>query len=137
MAAHHETQPDGTIVRTSALSVQATMDKLEQAAQEKGMTVFARIDHAAGAAKADLALRPTQLLLFGNPQGGTPLMQSAQTAGLDLPLKLLVMEQADGQVAVIYNDPAWLAQRHGIDDRTALLERISGLLTALVETATR
>ena len=89
------------------------MDKLEELVKQRGLSVFARIDHAAGAAKVNKSLRATELLIFGNPQGGTPLMECAQTAGIDLPLKALVWEDAAGQVWLGYNDPAYLAQRHG------------------------
>ena len=91
-----------------------TMDRLETAVKAKGMTVFARIDHAAGAATAGLPLRPTEVLIFGNARAGTPLMQSIQTVGIDLPLKALAFEDADGTVWLCYNDPAWVAARHGV-----------------------
>ena len=94
-------------------AAKATMDKLEELVKQRGLSVFARIDHAAGAAKVNKSLRATELLIFGNPQGGTPLMECAQTAGIDLPLKALVWEDAAGQVWLGYNDPAYLAQRHG------------------------
>src|SRR5216684_7281579 len=90
-----------------------TMDRLEAEVRTKGMTVFARIDHAAGAAAAGLALRPTEVLIFGNAKAGTPLMQAVQTIGLDLPLRALVWQDASGKTWLSYNDPAWLAQRHG------------------------
>ena len=91
-----------------------TMDRLEAVVKAKGMTVFARIDHAAGATAVGLSLRPTEVLIFGNAKGGTPLMQSRQTIGIDLPLKALAFEAADGTVWLCYNDPAWLAARHGV-----------------------
>jgi uncharacterized protein (DUF302 family) len=90
------------------------MNRLEAAVQAKGMTVFAHVDHAAGAAAVGMALRPTDLLIFGNAKGGTPLMQSRQTIGIDLPLKALAFEDADGTVWLCYNDPAWVAARHGV-----------------------
>src|SRR5262249_59751021 len=80
----------------------------------KGMTVFARIDHAAGAAQAGLSLRPTEVLIFGNAKAGTPLMQSNQTIGIDLPLKALVWQDAVGKVWLSYNEPSWLAEPHGL-----------------------
>jgi len=104
---------DGLVVVPSSRSVAATLDRLQATVEQRGLTVFARIDHAAGAAKIGQTLRPTALLIFGNPQGGTPLMQCAQTAGIDLPLKMLVWEDAQGKVWLGYNDPAYLAQRHG------------------------
>src|SRR6516225_1827663 len=90
------------------------MDRLEAEIKAKGITVFARIDHAAGAAQAGLSLRPTEVLIFGNAKAGTPLMQSNQTIGIDLPLKALVWQDADGKVWLSYNAPSWLAQRHGL-----------------------
>jgi len=100
---------DGLVAVKSPHSAVATLDKLESLVEQRGLTVFARIDHAAGAAKIGQTLRPTALLIFGNPQGGTPLMQCAQTAGIDLPLKMLVWEDAQGKVWLGYNDPAYLA----------------------------
>lgn len=105
---------DGLVAVKSTRSAAVTMDRLEALVKQRGLTVFARIDHAAGASKIGQTLRPTALLIFGNPQGGTPLMQCAQTAGIDLPLKALVWEDASAQVWLGYNDPAYLAQRHGI-----------------------
>jgi len=90
------------------------MERLEAEIKARGITVFARIDHAAGAASAGLSLRPTELLIFGNAKAGTPLMQSAQTIGIDLPLKILVWRDASAKVWLTYNDPAWLAKRHDV-----------------------
>ena len=95
-------------------SAKETMDRLESAVKQKGLNVFARIDHAAGAAKVARKLRPTELLVFGNPQGGTPFMECAQSVGIDLPLKALVWQDESGQVWLGYNDPAYLAARHGV-----------------------
>jgi uncharacterized protein (DUF302 family) len=89
------------------------MQRLEAAVKAKGMTVFAHVDHAAAAAEVGLNLRPTDLLIFGSPKGGTPLMQSTQTIGIDLPLKALVWQDDKGKTWLSYNDPAWLVQRHG------------------------
>lgn len=105
---------DGLVALKSPLGAKATMDRLEGLVKERGLNVFARIDHAAGAAKIGKTLKPTELLIFGNPQGGTPLMECAQSAGIDLPLKALVWEDASSQVWLGYNDPAWIAQRHGV-----------------------
>ena len=104
---------DGLIAVRSPHGPRETMDRLEALLKQKGLTIFARIDHAAGAAKIGKTLRPTELLIFGNPQGGTPLMECSQTAGIDLPLKALVWEDESRQIWVGYNDPAYLAQRHG------------------------
>lgn len=110
---------NGLITIASAHSVSETIDRLIAAITPLGMNVFARIDHAAGAAKVGMPLRPTQLLLFGNPKGGTPLMQDQQTAGIDLPLKALAWEDAAGRVWLTYNDGAWIAQRHGLGAASA------------------
>jgi uncharacterized protein (DUF302 family) len=107
---------NGLITIASAHSVKDTIDRLAADVTSKGMTVFAHIDHAAGAHDAGLALRPTELLIFGNAKGGTPLMQSQQTIGIDLPLKALAFEDSAGAVWLSYNDPAWLAARHGLAD---------------------
>ena len=104
---------DGLIEIKSPHSAKDTMNKLEDIVKQRGLNVFARIDHSAGATRIGKTLRPTELLIFGNAQGGTPLMECAQTAGIDLPLKALVWEDASNQVWVGYNDPASLAQRHG------------------------
>ncbi len=89
------------------------MDRLEVVVKEKGMTVFARVDHPAEAARVGKQLRPTEVLIFGNPQGGTPFMECGQTVGIDLPQKALVWEGASGTVWLGYNDPTYLADRHG------------------------
>jgi uncharacterized protein (DUF302 family) len=105
---------DGLIALKSPHAAKATMDRLQAALKDKGLTIFARIDHAAGAAKIAKQLRATELLIFGNPQGGTPFMECSQTVGIDLPLKALVWQDESGQVWLGYNDPAYLAQRHGV-----------------------
>lgn len=98
----------------SSHSVAETIDRLADRITALGMQVFARIDHAAGAAEVGLQLRPTELLIFGSPKGGTALMQDRQTAGLDLPIRTLAWEDANGKVWLTYNDASWLAQRHGL-----------------------
>ena len=105
---------NGLAMVKSAHGVKDTIDRLAAHVIAKGMKVFARIDHAQGASEVGLALRPTELLIFGNAKGGTPLMQSQQTIGIDLPLKALAFEDADGTVWLCYNDPAWIAARHGV-----------------------
>ena len=107
---------DGLVALKSPYPAKDTMNRFEENAKQRGLTVFARIDHAAGAAKVGKTLRPTEVLIFGNPQGGTPLMECAQSVGIDLPLKALVWEDAQGQVWLGYNDPAWLASRHAAAD---------------------
>lgn len=126
---------DGLVTVQSPLAPRAAMDKLEAVVKERGLTVFARIDHAAGAAKIGKSLRPTELLIFGNAQGGTPLMECAQSIGIDLPLKALVWEDTDGRTWVSYNDPAFLAQRHGVPECPAagnLRQALSRLIGAAV-----
>ena len=105
---------DGLITMRSSHGPKDTMNRLEAQVRAKGMTVFARIDHAAGATEAGLPLRPTELLIFGNAKAGTPLMQAEQAIGIDLPLKMLVWQDASGATWLSYNDPTWLAQRHGL-----------------------
>lgn len=97
----------------SALGPKDTMDRLEANVRARGMTVFLRLDHAAGAAQAGLFLRPTELLIFGSARSGTPLMHARQTIGVDLPLKVLVWEDAAGRTWLTYNDPPWIVARHG------------------------
>ncbi|MEO8717680.1 MAG: DUF302 domain-containing protein [Burkholderiales bacterium] len=104
---------DGLIVLKSAHAPGVTIDRLEAAVKGKGLNVFARIDHAAGAAKIGKTLRPTELLIFGNPQGGTPFMECSQTVGIDLPLKALAWQDAAGASWLGYDDPGYLAARHG------------------------
>ena len=103
---------DGLIAVKSPYGAKETMDRFEAVVKERGLNVFARIDHAAGAAKVGKSLRPTEVLVFGNPQGGTPFMECAQTVGIDLPLKALVWQDASSQVWLGYNDPTYLAGRH-------------------------
>ena len=121
---------DGLITIPSSYGPEETMSRFEAEVQAKGMTVFAHIDHAAGAAAVDLALRPTDLLIFGNAKGGTPLMQSVQTIGIDLPLKVLVWEDASDVTWLSYNDPSWLAKRHGLPHGT---DAVAGALAATLE----
>ncbi len=109
----------GLVTIPSAFSVRETIDRLVSTVTSHGLTVFARIDHADNATKVAMPLRPTELLIFGNPKGGTPLMQDRQTAGIDLPVKALAWEDADGKVWLSYNDAAWLAQRHGLGAKSA------------------
>jgi uncharacterized protein (DUF302 family) len=126
---------DGMVAVKSPHSAKVTMDKLEAVAKEKGLNIFARIDHAAGAAKVGKTLRPTEVLVFGNPQGGTPLMECAQSAGIDLPLKALVWQDEASQVWVGYNDPAWIAKRHDAESCAVvpnLQKALQGLTAAAV-----
>ena len=126
---------DGLIAIKSPVDAKTTMDRVEAQAKERGLAVFARIDHAAGAAKIGKTLRPTEVLIFGNPQGGTPLMECAQTVGIDLPLKALVWQDAGGQVWLGYNDPAYLAKRHAVPD-CAAAGNIAKAMAGIAQAAT-
>ena len=122
---------EGMVTIKSPYGPKETMDRLERALKEKNLTIFARIDHAAGAAKVGKQLKPTEVLIFGNPQGGTPFMECSQTVGIDLPLKALVWEDGSGQVWLGYNDPAYVANRHGVPECPA----VSNLKQALANFA--
>ena len=106
--------PEGMTIVPSQFDVPTTMDRMAAAITAHGVEVFARIDFTATAAKAGLALRPTELLIFGNPKAGTPLMQAEPTVGIDLPLKALVWQDAAGKTWLGYNNPSWVAARHGV-----------------------
>jgi uncharacterized protein (DUF302 family) len=128
---------DGLVTIKSSFGPEETMNRFEAEVRAKGLTVFAHIDHAAGAAAVGLPLRPTDLLIFGNAKGGTPLMQSAQTIGIDLPLKALVWQDTSGTTFLSYNDPAWLARRHGLDEQAkAAVNALTAALNALATKAT-
>jgi uncharacterized protein (DUF302 family) len=126
---------DGLITVKSPHNAKETMNKFEAVAKERGLNIFARIDHAAGAQKVGKTLRPTEVLIFGNPQGGTPLMECAQSAGIDLPLKALAWEDAQGQAWLGYNDPAWLAKRHDAAS-CPVVPNLQKALAGLAEAAT-
>lgn len=121
----------------SSFVPKATMDRLETEIRQKGMNVFARVDHAAGAAEVGLTLRSTELIIFGNALGGTPLMLSAQTIGIDLPLKALVWKDAAGKTWISYNEPDWIAERHGVADAQPVLNKMADLLSAISTAAAR
>jgi uncharacterized protein (DUF302 family) len=128
---------DGLTTIRSSLGPKDTMNRLEAEVKAKGLTIFARIDHAAGATEVGLPLRPTELLIFGNARGGTPLMQSVQTIGIDLPLRALVWQDASGNTWLSYNDPAWLAKRHRLGhEADAMVSAMATALTAIARTAT-
>ena len=128
---------DGLITLQSSYGPKDTMDRLETEVKAKGLTVFARIDHAAGAAQVGLPLPPTELLIFGDAKGGTPLMQSVQTIGIDLPLKALVWQDTSGTTRLSYNDPNWLAKRHGAShDVEPTISSLTSALHALAKGAT-
>jgi uncharacterized protein (DUF302 family) len=108
--------PVGIVIAYSRHDPVETLKRLENGVVARGMTVFARIDHAAGAQNVGLALPATTVLIFGSAKAGTPLMQMSDTIGLDLPLKMLVRREQSGQTLLVYDDPVWLAKRHGLVD---------------------
>jgi uncharacterized protein (DUF302 family) len=126
---------NGLTTIASGHDVKTTIDRLENTAKAKGLTIFARIDHAAGAVAAGLPLRPTELLIFGNAKGGTPLMQVQQTVGIDLPLKALAWEDAAGKTWLSYNEPAWLAARHDIAQHGGEVAKTLGNVVAALAKA--
>src|ERR1700709_231741 len=129
---------NGLVSVTSRVSANETLDRLLAALAARKLTVFARVDHAAGAASVGLPLRPTEVVMFGNPRGGTALMQDRQSAGIDLPLKALISEDADGKAWLTYNDPAWIAERHGLGAASAAaVKAMAELLGAIAREATR
>jgi len=127
----------GMLVVKSTHSVVDTLDKLEKVLLSKGMKVFMRIDHAAGASGADLELRPTQVMIFGNPKIGTPLMNCSQSIAIDLPQKMLAWQDEAGQVWLGYNDPAYLKERHASSGCDKIFEKVSGALAKFAAAATQ
>jgi|AntRauTorcE11897_2_1112592.scaffolds.fasta_scaffold01200_8 uncharacterized protein (DUF302 family) len=124
----------GIIATTSERTFVETTAAIREAIEgNENLTLLAAVDHAENAASADLELAPTMLFIFGNPAAGTPLMQSAQSAGLDLPQKLLVTESETGVVTIRYNDPRYVADRHGIGGQEQRLEAIAALLENLAD----
>ena len=111
----NHTTDNGVKSIASAHSVAATLERLESVLQERGVMIFARIDFSGDAGRAGLTMRPERMLIFGNPKAGTPLMQQVPAAGLDLPLKALVWEDAEGHTQIAYNDPQYIIRRHGLD----------------------
>ena len=122
---------DGLTTVPSHFEPKETMDRLEAEVRRNGMEVFVRIDHAAGATKVGLMLPPTELIIFGNARGGTPLMQSVQTVGIDLPLKALVWQDPAGKTWISYNEPKWTAGRHGIHNAQAVLNTMADVLRTI------
>ena len=127
--------PDSGIVTVPAKhSVDQTVEKLEATLQAKGVKLFAVIDHSGEAERAGMHLRPTKLLIFGNPKAGTPLMVASPTAAIDLPLKILVWEDDSGQVQISYNSPAYLQTRHGFPDELVKnIAVVAGLAASAAE----
>jgi uncharacterized protein (DUF302 family) len=129
---------NGLVSVQSRASARETLDRLLAALATRKLTVFARVDHANAAASVRLSLRPTEVVIFGNPMGGTALMQDQQSAGIDLPLKALVWEDADGKAWLTYNDPAWIVQRHGLGAASAAaVKAMAALLGGIAEEVTQ
>lgn len=122
------------ISKTSPHDVATTIDRLAAAVENAGAVVFARVDHAGGAMKIGSELRPTEMLMFGNPKLGTPALQAAQTSGLDLPLRALAYEDAEGNVHLIYHAPAELTE-HGVPADAEVLAKMAGALDNLTNAA--
>jgi uncharacterized protein (DUF302 family) len=119
----------------SSFDPKATIDRLEAQIQTRGLNVFSRIDHAAGAAETGMQLAPTYLIIFGNAQGGTLLMQSVQTVGIDLPLKVLVWQDAANNTWVSYNEPSWIARRHGVAGAESVIDKMADMLKGIAREA--
>jgi len=126
-------QANGIIDKLSHHSAEETVERLKRILQSKGVTLFAVIDHSGEAQKVGMKMRPTKLLIFGSPKAGTPLMLAAPSIAIDLPLKILVWEDAQGKVWVSYNSPAYLQQRHGISPE--LLQNIAVVETLAAKAA--
>lgn len=127
---------EGMVTVKSNHSVETTVDNLESVLKDQGMTVMGRINHTEGADKAGMALRPTEVVIFGNPKVGTPLMQCAQSVAIDLPQKALVWEDSEGHVWLGYNDPEYLKQRHDIEGCDETIEKVQGALAGFAKAAT-
>ena len=128
---------EGLVSVKSSYGAKKTADRVERLSKMMGMTLFNRIDHAKGARSVGMDLRPTEVLIFGNPKGGSPLMKCAQTAGIDLPLKMLVWEDEAGTVHVGYTDPEEMKDRHGIKGCDKVLRKMKGALKKLASDASR
>jgi uncharacterized protein (DUF302 family) len=123
--------PNGLISHPSPYTVPETLDRLEAILRTKNITIFARIDHSGEAAKVGLTMPPTQLLIFGNPKGGTPIMLAAPLSAIDLPLKALAWQDAEGKVWISFNDPGYLQNRYSLSDD--VLKPISGLEVLILQ----
>ncbi|HGY9588862.1 TPA: DUF302 domain-containing protein [Vibrio harveyi] len=136
--ASFSTLAEESVIRVASQhSVQDTANKFVQIAQGKGLNVFARVNHQENAAKVDMTLRPTEVIVFGNPKVGTPLMQCAQEVAIDLPQKVLVYEDVEGKTWLAYNNPMYLKERHGIEECDEVLTKVSGVLSKLTGAAAK
>ncbi|MDO6453973.1 DUF302 domain-containing protein [Neptunomonas phycophila] len=122
---------DSLVKYESIYSVKETADRFENIAKNKGLTVFTRIDHQQNAANVGLELRPTEVIIFGNPKVGTPLMQCSQDVAIDLPQKVMITEDSNNKVWLSYNNPNYLVQRHSIEGCDEVIKKVSGVLGAL------
>ena len=127
---------NGLIKKKSAHSVAVTLDRLEKILKSKGIGIAVRWNHSAKAKSVGMDLRDTEILIFGNPKMGTPLMMSNQEIGIDLPMKALAYKDANGQVWLVYNDPAYMKSRHGITDKDPVFAKMTGALNAMTDKAT-
>ncbi len=126
---------NGMVAKSSKYSVAETMDRFEAEAKSKGFAVVARVDHAAAAEKAGLKMPPSQLLIFGNPKGGTPLMLAAPTVAIDLPLKALAWQDGEGKVFLGFNSTGYLKSRHDITGKDDALKIMEGVMNGMAEKA--
>lgn len=127
---------EGLIAVASKDGQAETIARLQKSVTSRGMTVFAHVDHAAGAKEVGLELRPTDLFIFGSPSGGTPLMQFDQSMGIELPLKALVFKDASGNTFISYDDPEWFAKRHGLGETAKpVIEKMKAVLNAVAHEA--
>lgn len=130
------TAAEGLIQKASAHSTDQTVERLKGILEKKGIRVFAHVNHQKNAQTVNLELNNIQLIIFGNPLLGTPLMQANPTIGIDLPMKVLVWEDAQGKVWLAYNDPSYLVGRHGIDNRQAIVDKMEKALKNMTNAAT-
>ncbi len=137
VSAHTVLAEDGLVHVKSAHDVKTTADRLEKVLNAKGMTLFNRIDHAAGAKKVGRQLRPTELVIFGNPKVGSPLMACRQTVGIDLPQKALIWQDETGQTWLSYNSPAYLQSRHQVEGCDEVFAKVSKALGNFAKAATQ
>ena len=137
MISAYATAVEGVLTLESNYSVKETANKFESIIEKKGLTLFARIDHQQNAAGVNLELRPTELIIFGNPKVGTPLMQCSQQVAIDLPQKVLIWKDEKGTVRLSYNNPEYLKERHQIEGCNKVINKISNVLKALTKAASK
>ncbi len=128
---------DGLVVKPSVYSVAETLDRFEAIIKKKGITLFARINHAQGAKDVGISLEPVELIIFGTPKLGAPLMASQPKAAIDLPLKAIAWQDKEGKVWLAYNTPDYIAKRHAINDKQAVIKKMTGALNKFSDFATK